>query len=289
VPLFVKQLKIENFRNLQQVELFPHPRLNFLTGPNGAGKTSVIESIVVLSRGRSFRTTQAEDLVGPRAGYFRVFAETQGKKGRTNRLGLERAGKFWKARLDGADVQQLSRLLQSLPVVLMEPNSHLLVSGSPEIRRKYLDRGLFHVEQRFLNVWRQYSKILKQRNAALRKRQVAVLDGLDQLASEIGAELGRQRQAHFNQISERVSRLLEQLNKDDIEVDLEYQDGWHEKSLMEALVKGRKRDLDQGMTASGPHRADIQIKMRGRAAKTRLSGVNRKWFPPLFCSRRQKR
>ena len=236
----------------------------------------------MLSRGRSFRTTLAEDLVGPQSGYFRIFAETEGRKGQTSRLGLERTGKFWKARLNGADIHQLSRLLQSLPVVLMEPNSHLLVSGPPEVRRKYLDRGMFHVEQRFLNTWRQYSKVLKQRNAALKNRQLAVLEALDQLIAEVGTELGRQREVHFKEISERVSRLLGTLNASQAQIDLDYREGWNERTLMEALQKGRKRDLDKGMTVSGPHRADIQIQLKGNAAKAHLSRGEQKIVSAAF-------
>ena len=102
--MYIKKLQIENLRNLASVDIEPDPRLNMLFGGNGAGKTSVLESMVVLSRGRSFRTKQASELIGPVAGSFRLFAEAINNSDKTHRLGLERAGKHWRARLDGNDV-----------------------------------------------------------------------------------------------------------------------------------------------------------------------------------------
>ena len=162
--MFIKRLQIENIRNLARVDIEPDPNLNILFGANGAGKTSVLESLVVLSRGRSFKTNQANELTGPEGDSFRVFAETVNHSNKITRMGLERSGKHWRARKNGKDLSQLSQLTRDLPVVMMEPNSHLLVSGPPETRRKYLDWGMFHVEQEFLGTWRRFSKILKQRN-----------------------------------------------------------------------------------------------------------------------------
>ena len=156
----ISSLQIENLRNLALVSLKPHPGLNFIGGENGAGKTSILESLFVLSRGRSFRTSTTGDLVGPNDAYFRVVAEAVSDEGKKDRLGLERSGKHWRARKNLTDLTKISQLTRSLPVTLMEPNSHQLVSGPPEFRRKFLDWGVFHVEHGFIEVWSRYSRAL---------------------------------------------------------------------------------------------------------------------------------
>jgi DNA replication and repair protein RecF len=269
--LFIKKLQIENIRNLARVNIDPSPNLNVLIGVNGAGKTSVLESLVVLSRGRSFRTNQANELIGPEGDAFRVFAETQNHPEKTCRLGLERSGKHWRARKNGADLSQLSQLTRELPLVVMEPNSHLLVSGPPETRRKYLDWGMFHVEHAFLDTWRRFSKILKQRNAALRLRQDAVLDSIDDVFSEHGSRLGRMRRLHSQAINERVQAMLKELSPGLKNIKLEYSDGWAKNSLHESLLAGREGDLVRGSTGSGPHRADVLISYKGSSARSVLS------------------
>jgi len=269
--LYIKKLQIENLRNLARIDIEPDASLNILYGVNGAGKTSVLESIVVLSRGRSFRTNQASELIGPVGESFRVFAETENHSEKTNRVGLERTGKYWRARKNGKDLSQLSQLTRDLPLVLMEPNSHLLVSGPPEVRRKYLDWGMFHVEHEFLSTWRRFSKILKQRNAALRLKQEDVLDSIDDVFSELGTRLGQLRRLHSNDISEKVQNLLKELGSGLENIRLEYSDGWARESLPESLAAGREGDLIRGATGSGPHRADIVLFHKESLARSVLS------------------
>ena len=269
--MLIKTLKIENLRNLREVDITPNPKLNVLFGGNGAGKTSVLEALVVLSRGRSFRTTQADDLTGVSGKTFRVFSEIEDKEKKICRLGLERSGKHWRARKDGADLTQLSQLSRALPLVLMEPNSHLLVSGPPEVRRKYLDWGMFHVERAFLDTYRRYSKILKQRNAALRSRQPGVLDSIDEVISNLGVNLTQMREKHTRAVMLQVRKTLEQLSPGLAKVRLEYEKGWKKDSLKKALYDSRESDIIRGATGAGPHRADISMTLEGSSAKSLLS------------------
>ena len=269
--MIVRELQAGNFRNLEAIELRPHPRLNYLWGENGAGKTSVLEALVVLSRGRSFRTSQSIELVGPNGRAFHVFAETETEQGVRQRLGLERAGRHWRGRLDGRDLAQLSQLTRCLPLVLMEPDSHLLVSGPPEVRRKYLDWGMFHVEHAFLGDWRNYSRALKQRNAALRRGESEMLDSLDAVVAEQGERLGVLRRRHAEAVATRINRLMEDIGERFGPVELRYQDGWSTDSFLESLQDNRRRDLDRGVTGSGPHRADLALVTAGQAARVRLS------------------
>ena len=269
--MILRKVQVENFRNLQQVEIQPHPTLNYFHGSNGAGKTSMLESLVVLSRGRSFRTTQAAELIGPGSNTFRVFALAETGTGAMHRLGLERSGKRWRGRKDGADLSQLSQLTRYLPLVLMEPDSHLLVSGSPEVRRRYLDWGMFHVEPGFLETWRNFSKSLKQRNAALRRNQVDVLDSMDAVLAQHAVRLTRYRSGHCDSLSGNIQNMLGELNSGLPDVSLDYQRGWSGNEYLEALQLNRGRDLERGMTLSGPHRADLILNCGQAPARAILS------------------
>lgn len=267
----ITTIQIENFRNLKSVSFKPNPVLNFIVGNNGAGKTSILESIVVLSRGRSFRTSQASELVGPVKPTFSVFTETQSDDGQCDRLGLERSGKHWKARKNGQDLAQISQLTRSLPLVLMEPNSHLLVNGTPDVRRRFLDWGVFHVEQEFLEVWRRFSKTLRQRNAALRQGQIDVIESIDELLSPLGSRLSQLREAYSKSISKETQSIVSDLSAGLSDITLEYQNGWGSGPYREALSKWRERDLERGATSQGPHRADLVLMKGNTLARAVLS------------------
>lgn len=264
------------------MEIEPSPEVNVLYGANGAGKTSVLEALVVLSRGRSFRTTQAGELFGPEGKSFHIFAETQAAKGQKLRLGLQRTGKHWRARKDGQELSQLSQLTRALPLVLMEPNTHLLVSGPPETRRKYLDWGLFHVEHAFLDIFRRYSRILKQRNAALRFHQLDVIESIDGVFTELGSQLTQMRQAHSERVASHVSSLLSELSPDLHTVTVRYDPGWSGDSLKEALSQGMEADLHRGITGAGPHRADVVITLGEKLARSVLSRGEQKVLSSAF-------
>lgn len=269
--MIIKSLKASNLRNLGDVVIYPHHGLNYLYGRNGAGKTSVLESIIVLSRGRSFRTSQAQDLVGPNGKTFHVFAEICTQDDIVMRLGLERSGKRWRGRVDGCDLSQLSQLTRRLPAVMMEPDSHQLISGSPENRRKYLDWGMFHVEHEFLGVWRHYSKALKQRNAALRRGDRDVVESIDEVLAVHGTQLSGLREKFANTVSDRIGTMMKRISESTPEVKLEYQPGWSTENYLEALKMSQKRDLERGMTLQGPHRADLALSCGKQAARAVLS------------------
>lgn len=277
--MIVKKLQVENLRNLSRAEIVPHPHLNYLYGDNGAGKTSVLESLVVLSRGRSFRTSLASELIGPDENTFRVYALVQNKTGQTSRMGLERSGRRWRGRLDGRDLSQLSHLTRHLPIVLMEPDSHALVSGAPDIRRKYLDWGMFHVKHAFLETWRRYSKALKQRNAALRRNQEGLLDSLDIVLAEQGEALGALRKAHAAAVSEQIGGVIGALSARVPDITFSYQDGWSsDSSYLDALHGNRRKDIERGTTLMGPHRADLVFRSGKQAARAVLSRGEQKTF-----------
>ncbi len=276
--MIITSLRVSNLRNLGDITIQPHEKVNYLFGSNGAGKTSVLESIVILSRGRSFRTSQARELLGPNAKTFNVFAEILGRDDKRTRLGLERSGKRWRGRIDGNDLSQLSQLTRKLPAVLMEPDSHQLVSGSPENRRKYLDWGMFHVEHEFLGVWRKFSKALKQRNAALRKGDRAVLDSIDEVLAVHGEHLSELRETFAEKVAGRIDATMEKISETTPKVKLEYQPGWNANSYLESLKNNISRDLERGMTLNGPHRADLALNCGKQPARAILSRGEQKAF-----------
>jgi DNA replication and repair protein RecF len=134
------------------------------------------------------------------------------------------------------------------------------------------------VEPAFLDCWRRYSRLLKQRNAALRDRQLRVLESIDELLAQLGEQLTVFRSAYFKQLAEVF---VEQANDGAPEfrdVTLEYHPGWKGDSLLEALGRSRKKDLEKGATSQGPHRADIVLTKDQRSIRTLLSRGEQKSF-----------
>ncbi|TZF90888.1 DNA replication/repair protein RecF [Cognatilysobacter lacus] len=259
----VTRLDIRHLRRFDDVSLSPAPGLNLLIGDNGAGKTSVIEALHLMAYGRSFRGRVREGLVqaGSPTAALEVFVEWKetGASGRVRRAGMRHSGSEWTGRLDGEPVAQLGELCAALAVVTFEPGSHELVHGGSEVRRRFLDWGLFHVEPAFMRPWRRYARALKQRNILLKQRvRDAQLDAWDAELADTGEELTEQRRRYVDALAAGFAVLAAELAPSLGVASLAYLPGWKrdELPLADALLLARDRDLLAGHTSVGPHRAD---------------------------------
>ena len=267
----VKSLNIKNLRNISSTQIDFDRCLNCFIGDNGAGKTSILEALSVLSKGRSFRSGQISSLIGPSGKNFQIVCKIENQAGVQHHLGMERDATAWFARHNGEDVSQLSELTRLLPYVLLEPNSHTLVSGPPDTRRKYLDWGVFHVEHAYLLLWRRYNRVLKQRNAALRQANKLVVESLDGQFVDLGEKLHIARERHAGVLNKVLEKQFP-LFSDTLEgIQLSYRKGWSGESLEEAIQVSTTRDIEKGSTGPGPHKADLIMTLNGAPAKERLS------------------
>ncbi len=255
------------------------PRCIAIVGPFASGKTSLLEALHLLAHGRSFRGRVRDGLVRQGDPALDVFAEWQTVGGVPRRAGLRHAGGEWEARLDGAAVGHLGLLCEALAVVSFEPGSHALVDGSSEGRRRYLDWGLFHVERSdrggdFLQLWRRHARALKQRNALLRQRRPdAQLEAWEHELAQVGEALTARRDAHVARLQPHLDAMIDALLPAAGGLQLALAPGWRrqELSLADALLLARERDLLQGHTSVGPHRADLKLEFRDLPGREALS------------------
>jgi len=288
VRVEVTRLEASGLRRFPQVSMAPEPGINLITGDNGAGKTSLLEALHLMAYGRSFRGRVRDGLVRTGAEAVEVFVEWREARGRQRRAGLRHSGQAWTGRLDGENVAQLGDLCAALAVVSFEPGSHALVTGGGEPRRRFMDWGLFHVEQGreggFLPLWRRYARALKQRNSLLKAGiGGAQLDAWDHELAEAGEPLTGHRQGYLDALQDDLSAVVQELAPSLGTASLQFQPGWrrHDLSLADALLLSRDRDRAAGYTTVGPHRADWRIDYtalpqretlsRGQAKLTALS------------------
>lgn len=277
--MLIRRLQVQGLRSLVDIELSPAPGFNLVTGDNGSGKTSLLEAMHLMAHGRSFRGRVRDGLVRHGEAALQVFVEWEqpGQDGR--RAGLRHSGSGWEARLDAAAVGHLGELCEALAVITFEPGSHALIDGSSEVRRRYIDWGLFHVERSdaggdFLSLWRRHARALKQRNALLRQaRADSQLDAWEHELAQAGEAITLQRDAYVGRLQPHVDALLAEILPAAGAATLTLQPGWrrHELALADALLLSRERDLVQGHTTVGPHRADLKLELRDLPGRDGLS------------------
>ena len=175
--------------------------------------------------------------------------------------------------MNGETIASLGELARELAVMAFHPRLHQLIEGAPEERRRFLDFGVFHVEHAFLLHWRNYRRVLRQRNAALRSgsdhRQVSSWDmGL----AEAGEAMTSARERFVAFLAAQFASVQSDLRPGLPDVSLSLVNGWSaDMKLAEALDAGIERDRVLGHTRQGPHRADLRISSGGLAVSGRLS------------------
>jgi DNA replication and repair protein RecF len=271
----VKSLVINDVRCIGSASLSFSSGINIIDGDNGSGKTSVLESLHLLSSGRSFRNGSVQNLV--RRGQQRsvVFGKLNAG-GASQSIGVQVDSNGDKRyRLNGEYEQRASTISQLMPLVVINADSFNLASGSPAERRKFIDWGVFHVEHSFLEVWRRSQRALKQRNHLLRHGKIASesLDAWEQELVVAAEQVDRYRSNYFSQFTTSFTHLWDVLvERGDLPINLGYRRGWDSKEDYKQLLEAaRTKDQERGFTHSGPHRADLSIKVDGLKASELLS------------------
>lgn len=262
--MHLSELLVRNLRCLQEVHIHPHNRMNFIVGDNGSGKTSLLESLHVLSRARSFRGNNNHRLIREHNESLTVFGRINPIEQPAFTMGVQRSKQELRFKLSTQESPRILDLLKALPVQVLTPGLHALLESGPNQRRRFIDWGVFHVEHEFFPLWQRYNRVLKQRNACLRKQlsieQITVWDGeLVETAERIDVLRSR----HIDLLRTRMQAMA----SIPTEVDLAYLRGWaKDQNLQDLLRENLNRDQRRGFTGLGPHRADLRLRWDGKSA-----------------------
>ena len=132
----ITDIRLQNFRSYKDASFEFDKGVNIIVGPNAAGKTNLLESILVLSNGKSYRAKDT-DLVYFNKPWSRIDSDFANGSHRTLKIITETtSSKTYE--IDGKTYKRLS-LDKTIATVLFEPNQLQILSSSPEKRRDYLE------------------------------------------------------------------------------------------------------------------------------------------------------
>ena len=274
----VAAIEVQHLRILEGIAIEFSPGVNLLVGPNGSGKSSLLEAIHILGSGRSFRSHRLRDVITRGRSSLRIVGKMVADDGATSTIGIEHSGDGLRIRRDGADVRASSQLATYLPTVTLTPDTSRLVTDGADLRRKIVDRLLFHVEPRYLEHYQRYRRVLSQRNAAIRG-QVADghLSGWDAELALAGEQLTALRVGYLDRALPTMQHVVGKLVG--MPIDIGFFRGWDAAvSLRQACEHLLTSDRQRGFTQAGPHRADLRFTVDGRPLQHSLSRGETKLF-----------
>ncbi|MBI3508407.1 MAG: DNA replication/repair protein RecF [Chlamydiia bacterium] len=264
----LKGLYIRNFRNIADEEITFAPGCNVIFGENAQGKTNLLEAIILLSIGRSFRTSHLSELIREKEAAFYLEAEGV-REGISHHLKLSFDGQTKRLHIDGNTYAHFNPLLGLFPSVVHAPRDVELVSGAPSERRRFLDLALAQSEPLYVHHLSRFYRAMKQRNCLLRSQ---IWDAIDCWEAEM-AQAATQIQKMRTQLIASLSPALQKEGK-----ALSHGQECHEmvfspsypatgEGYLEQLQKNRRRDSELKLTATGPHRDDFSFLINGKLAR----------------------
>ncbi|MBL4814228.1 MAG: DNA replication/repair protein RecF [Shewanella sp.] len=256
------RLHIETFRNIASAQLLPAEGINLIYGQNGSGKTSILEAIYFLGMGRSFRSHLSQRVIQHSDDKLTLFANLK-VQGKESKIGLRRfrSGET-EVKIDGDKVKRLSTLAESLPIQVITPESFALLFEGPKSRRQFIDWGAFHCDKTFHSAWINVKRILKQRNQLLKNEasyaQIQYWDRELVRYSEVVTDI---RTQYVNSLNELLKGIIEEFLPQ-VDVKISFTRGWDSKTDYAQLLEAQyPRDVSSGNTASGPHKADLRLRV----------------------------
>lgn len=274
--MHVERITTTNFRNLVEADVTFSPGVNLLIGENGHGKTNLLEAVSFFKLGRSFRTNRDVELVRFGEAFCRVEVECSYEKtGREHfAVSIDQAG-IKKIETNGKSISRLSELVGKYPVVMFGPGDLRLVSGPPGERRRFVDMVGSMTDRGYVDLLKDYRRILEQRNAALKARA-----GADELCAwnveltEKGSKLVVRRHRVVKKIERHMRSRAADLGSP-FRFSLRYATSLHPESeaepdvgVVEAvfaaqLEKAKHEERRKFTTMVGPHRDDIVVDFNG--------------------------
>jgi len=271
----LEQISVENWRNLEPVELSLSSSLTVFFGENAAGKTNLLEAVGLLATLKSFRDARWKQLPNWEASSARVVGVVTGETGR-RKLECTVTPEGRKLRLDGSNCTDNTRWFECLRAVVFTPSDPEIVRGSPDQRRRFLDRAAFNAWPTHLHSVRSFKQVLSQRSALLRSgradaTQLAIWD--EQLL-HWGIEVDEGRRRLLAALIEPLATIHEELAgkglasahyRSRLQGDDKAQ---RLQSYARLLTDVRSDELHQQRNLVGPQRDDLVLTIDGRPART---------------------
>ena len=270
----ISDLRLQSYRSYGDATFEFGNGVNIIVGSNASGKTNLLEAILVLCRGSSYRAKDV-DLIAFSAPWSRLDATAlEGK--RTVVFERKENTSEKKYVIQSVPLKRLV-LTKTLPVVVFEPDHLRLLSGGPERRREYIDGILEQTISGYATLKRDYKRTLAQRNKLLKSPYIRPDEMFvwDVRLSELAGKIVSYRTILITKLQEEISTIYRSLSQTENEITISYSSSCNISNYSTDLMKHLERNLHEdklrGYTSYGPHRDDIDIKIDSHPAAVSAS------------------
>ncbi len=248
----INNIKLKNFRNIENLELNTNYNLIILSGNNAIGKTSILEAIYYISTSKSHRTNEIEELINKNNDFFKIelksfknFKSIYSREGKTNFI-------------NNVEINKISDYIGNIKCVFFSPYDLNLIDGTKSDKRHFLDLEISILNKKYLYHLSNYKKRLKERNELLKIYKEKDKMILDILTKNLIEELKIILDYRINFLKE-LNIELEKIIFFNETIKLDYLYSFNKDEIEKSFNSKLEYDIKTKTTNIGIHRDDFLI------------------------------
>lgn len=271
-PMFIKKLRLVNFKNHRELDIDFNSSVVSLIGRNGIGKTNLMDAIFYLSFTKSAINSSDQQNINHGEDFFSIIG-TLNKEDKDYKVQCSFQNGSKKVFLvDNNPYEKLSDHIGEFPAVLMSPNDTDLVRESSDLRRKFFDALLCQIDKEYFRCLVKYNHYLKQRNSLLKlfaerkKHDGDLIEKYDLELINNGSIVWEKRRDYLAAYLPYFESNYRELAGKEV-AQIAYQSDFAKGNLYERFKKHFARDLAMQRTGFGIHRDDFEFLLGGKPMK----------------------
>ena len=261
--MLITNLKLQNFRNYDNLNLEFNKGINVFYGDNAQGKTNILESIFISSLGKSFRTNKDMELIkfGENFSTIEINFEKKDRNGKI-KININSKKEIF---LNGIKLKKFSELLGNLNIVIFTPDDINILKNGPSQRRRFLDIFIGQLRPNYIYCLNMYLKTLEQRNNYLKQikfenKPENLLEIWDEKLSDYAKNIYDYRIEFVEKIKNKIENVHNLITENNEKIEIKYVSDFKNKNeFLNILKNNRKFDIQKGYTTKGVHRDDFNI------------------------------
>ena len=272
--MYLKTLKIINFKNYVEQEIVFSDRINCFVGNNGVGKTNLLDAIYYLSFTKSYFNSADQQNIRHNEAFFAIHGMFQQNGKLPNQVScIQKAGLKKQFRMNQKDYDKISDHIGQFPCVMVSPYDRDLINEGSDVRRKFIDAVISQFDKPYLDILIRYNRLLEQRNGLLKqfaeRRQFdrALLLLLDEQMMGPASNINHKRQAFLEEFAPIFRHYFQFISGGKEDVSIEYDSQLSQGSYLDIVNDATERDQSLRYSTIGIHKDDFIFKLEGYPVK----------------------
>ena len=261
--MILKNLKLKNFRNYDDLDLTFNKKINIFIGNNAQGKTNILESIYVLSLTKSHRTNKDLYLIKQNSLFTKIIG-TINDEDKINKYEVLINENGKRVSINDKPLKKVSEYLSKINAIMFCPDDLEIIKGSPQERRSFFNISISGFNNNYVRYLNEYNKILKTRNEYLKNYEIVNKDYLDVLTNkliDLNIYIYNERKKYVETINKYLKDIYKDITgKENIILKYDsFMDNDDRNELEDKFNMVYNNELFQKVTLLGIHKDDFSI------------------------------